>query len=199
MGEVIYRTATSLTGYIADEHHSLDWLFAVDDEGAPEHAEFMSQVGVLVEGSTTYEWVLRQADLLSHPERWTEFYGRRPTFVFTSRELPVPDGADVRLVNGPVERALPAIRHAAAERDIWLAGGGDLAGQFADIDALDRIVLSVAPVALATGAPVFPRRLEADRLSLLSAERCGQFAQLAYRVLARPRAETAEVAGPGDR
>jgi dihydrofolate reductase len=184
---VVYRTATSLDGFIADQHHSLDWLFAVDLEGAPAQEQFLAGVGVLVEGSATYEWVLRQTDVLTRPAAWQEFYGRRPTFVFTSRELSVPEGADVRFVHGPVEHAMPAIRDAAGERDIWVVGGGDLAAQFADAGLLDRLELSVAPVALAAGAPVLPRRIEADRLSLVSAERRGQFAELAYKVATTPK------------
>jgi dihydrofolate reductase len=180
--QVIYRTATSLTGHIADERNSLAWLFAVDHKGVPDHNEFLAGIGVLVEGSTTYEWVLNEADLLAQPERWQDYYGDRPTFVFTTRELPVPQGADVRFVNGDVAQALPAISAAAGERDIWLAGGGELAGQFADIGALDRLELTIAPVALPTGAPLLPRRLESDRLSLISLEQYGAFAHLTYAV-----------------
>lgn len=179
---MIYRTATSLTGFIADEQHSLDWLFTVDDADAPSHADFLERVGVIVEGSSTYEWVLRESDLLAQPSRWQEFFGERPTFVFTSRTLEVPDGADVRFVRGGVQSALPAIREAAGAQDIWLGGGGDLAGQFADVSALDRVELTFAPVALAAGAPLLPRRLTADRLSLQSVERFGQFAHLVYAV-----------------
>src|SRR5947209_14573553 len=130
VSEVIYRTATSFNGFIADENHSLDWLFAVDHAEAPNHAEFIEGIGVMVEGSTTYEWVLRQTDVLSNPERWGEFYGARPTFVFTSRRLQVPDGADVRFINGAIEDALPTILGAAGAQDVWLVGGGELAGQF---------------------------------------------------------------------
>jgi dihydrofolate reductase len=61
-------------------------------------------------------------------------------------------------------------------------GGGDLAAQFLEAGALDEIVLSVAPVMLGSGAPLFPRRLEADRLTLVSATQAGQFARLVYRV-----------------
>ncbi len=53
--------------------------------------------GVLVQGSTTDEWVLRQERLLAEPDRWRSFYGERPTVVFSTRELPIPEGADVRL------------------------------------------------------------------------------------------------------
>jgi dihydrofolate reductase len=183
MARVTYKTATSIDGFIADDKHSLDWLFKVDrSAGAPDHNGFMASVGAIVEGSTTYEWVLRETDVLAHPGRWREYYGSRPTFVFTSRQLPVPDGADVRFVSGPVQDALPAIRAAAGEMEIWVVGGGDLAGQFVDVGALDRLIFTVAPVALGSGAPLIPRRIDADRLSLVAVERHGHFVEITYSV-----------------
>ncbi len=182
MTRFIYSTATSLTGYIADEEGSLAWLFAVDDASRPDHEAFLAGIGALVQGSTTYEWVLREEDLVAHPERWPEYFGDRPQFVFTTRELPVSAGADVRFVRGPVADALPAIRAAAGGRDVWVVGGGDLAGQLLDVGALDEVALTFAPAALTGGAPVLPRRAGADRLSLRSVERFGQFAHLVYDV-----------------
>lgn len=136
----------------------------------------------MVEGSTSYEWILAQSNILAEPERWREFHGNRPTFVFTSRELPVPEGADIRFVSGAVDDVIPRIREVAGEGDIWVVGGGDLAGQFLDVGALDEIALSVAPVALTGGAPLFPRRVESVRLRLRSAAAVGQFARLVYDV-----------------
>ena len=107
---------------------------------------------VLVEGSTTYEWIPAEEDILDHPEKWRGFHGDRPTFVFTTRSLTTPEGADVRFVSGPVAVALPAIQ-AAGDGDVWVVGSGDLAGQFLDAGALDEIALSVAPVFLTGGAP----------------------------------------------
>lgn len=182
MGRIIYDAATTLNGWIADEQHSLDWLFAVENGGQPSEDQYPSDAAVLVEGSHTYEWVLRHERLLEEPAKWQEFYGTKPTFVFTSRELPVPEGADVRFVSGSVSDALPAIREAAAGGDIWVMGGGELAGRFLDAGALDRIALSVAPAALVGGAPFLPRRVEASRLTLVSVARQGQFARLVYDV-----------------
>jgi len=179
---VIYNTATTLNGYIADEENSLAWLFAVESASMPDHAAFLEPVTVLVMGSTTYEWVLREEDLLAHPEKWPDYFGRRPQFVFTTRDLPVPEGADVRFVRGPVADALPAIRRAAGDGDAWVVGGGDLAGQLLDAGALDEVQLSVAPAALTGGAPVLPRRIGPDRLHLRSAERFDQFVHLVYDV-----------------
>jgi hypothetical protein len=39
--KVIYNTATSFTGFIADPANSLSWLFEVPRDGAPDHGEFM--------------------------------------------------------------------------------------------------------------------------------------------------------------
>ncbi|MDQ7992632.1 MAG: dihydrofolate reductase family protein [Propionicimonas sp.] len=179
MGTIYFDTATSLNGWIADEGNSLEWLFAIDE---PDDELMPHGAAVMVEGSTTYEWVLRHSDILRHPERWQEFHGSTPTFVFTTRRLPVPEGADIRFVSGPVASVLPAIREAAGDGDIWVVGGGDLAGQFLDAGALDELRLSVAPVALTGGAPLLPRRIGSDRLHLESASGVGQFARLIYRV-----------------
>lgn len=183
MGRIVFDTATSFNGWIADEDNSLAWLFAVEGGEHPDDGLFPTSVSVMVEGSTTYEWVLAESDILAHPEKWREFHGDRPTFVFTTRELPVPEGADIRFVSGPVADVLAEIRAAAGDGDIWVVGGGDLAGQFLDAGVLDEIALSVAPVALTAGAPLFPRRVGSDRLRLVSASAVGQFARLVYRVL----------------
>lgn len=182
MGRIIFDTATSINGWIADEDNSLAWLFAVDGGDHPDDELVPEAATVLVEGSTTYEWILAQEDILAHPEKWRAFHGEKTTFVFTSRTLPVPDGADVRFLSGSVADALPEIREAAGDGDVWVVGGGDLAGQFLDARALDQIALSVAPVALTGGAPVLPRRVESDRLRLVSATAVGPFARLVYAV-----------------
>ncbi|QLD10422.1 dihydrofolate reductase family protein [Microbacterium oleivorans] len=182
MGRIIFDTATSLDGFIADSANSLAWLFAVEGGEAPSDDLLPGGAGVVVEGSTTYEWVLAESDILAHPERWQEFHGDRPTFVFTTRDLPRPHGADITFVSGAVGTVLPRIRAVAGDRDIWVVGGGDLAGQFFDAGALDEIAVSIAPVTLGAGAPLLPRRIGSDRLRLQSARAVGQFARLVYGV-----------------
>ena len=182
MQRILFDTASSLDGFIADAGHSLSWLFAVDGGDEPDARLVPADAGVLVEGSTTYEWLLAESDLLAHPDRWQEFHGDRPTFVFTSRDLPRPAGADITFVSGPVADVLPRIRAAAGEHDIWVVGGGDLAGQFLDANALDQIAVSFAPVTLGRGSPLLPRRVESNRLALRSVGQVGAFARLVYDV-----------------
>lgn len=182
MPRFVYCTASTLNGFLADQEHSLDWLFAVPGGDAPDMSDFMSGIGALVLGAHTYEWIVRHERLLERPSAWTDWYGQRPTFVFTSRDLPVPGGLDIRLVPGTVADALPAIRSAAGERDVWLVGGGDLVGQFDDAGALDELQVSVAPVTLDAGMPLLPRRIGSDRLHLQEVRRNGQFVELTYGV-----------------
>lgn len=188
MTRFVYATATTLDGFIADADNSLEWLFAVDggEESLAEMASFIAGVGVMVEGSTTYRWVLEHESLLTRPEKWQESYGERPTYVFSSRaDLPIVPGADIRVVSGDVRDHLPAIREAAAGTDVWLVGGGDLVGQFFEAGALDEVHVSVASVTLGSGAPLLPRRIESDTLRLTAVRQTGQFAELRY-VVRRP-------------
>ena len=80
MAKTQYYTATSLDGFIADEHNSLDWLFEVDRAEGGDHsfAGFFAEVGAMAMGATTYEWVLDHDQLLDHPEKWHAYYGETP-------------------------------------------------------------------------------------------------------------------------
>lgn len=177
----VYYTASTLNGLLADESDSLDWLFSVPGP-VPDIAAFDAGVTALVVGSTTYTWVLEHAGPEADAATWDQYFGGRPLFVFSSRDLPVPDGADVRILRGPVAEHLGALREAAGDGILWLQGGGDLAGQFADAGALDEIVISFAPATLPAGRPLLPRALDASRLELRDVERVGQFAILTYAV-----------------
>ncbi len=188
---VVYNTATTLNGVIAEptaQGYSLDWLFAI--EPAPEafhFQDFLRPIRAIVMGSSTYEWVIEHEDMLDHPERWAQFHGHRPAFVFSHRKLPVPKGAPVRILSGPVREAFPIITSAVGGGPVWLVGGGELAGQFYDAGLLTELQFSIGPALLPAGAHLLPRKVPAERLSLRSAEQYGAFVHLTYDVL-RPGA-----------
>ncbi|KUM31831.1 deaminase [Arthrobacter sp. EpRS66] len=182
MSEIIFDAAVSLNGFLADENHSLQWLFDVPGAQEPDPALLPHNVGVHVEGANTYMWMVENEDLIENPQKWQEYYPGVTTYVFTSRNLPIPEGADVRLVNGSVQEILPEIRQVAGEQNIWVLGGGELLGQFFDIDAIDTLALTVAPAALSGGAPLLPRTIDSERLELTAARQAGPFARLVYRV-----------------
>ncbi|HEX2774769.1 MAG TPA: dihydrofolate reductase family protein [Micromonosporaceae bacterium] len=187
MTKTQYYTATSVDGFIADPDNSLDWLFQVaggDDGKNDRFTTFFAQVGAMVMGATTYQWVLDHEKLLDNPDKWRSFYGELPCWVLTHRQLPAIPGAHLSFVEGDVGPVHAEMVRAAAGKNIWLIGGGDLVGQFADQGLLDEILLGVAPVLLGAGAPLLPRRLLASDLTLTDVERHGQFAFLTYQVRA---------------
>lgn len=183
----IYHTATTLDGFLATPEQSLDWLFEVQgaDPADTSFGDFMDGVGAMAMGSTTYEWLLEHEALVDHPDTWHEWYAGRPTWVFTTRDLPVVPGADIRLARGELALVHAEMVDAADGRDVWLMGGGDLAGQLDDAGLLDRVVVTIAPVTLGRGAPLLPREIRSDRLSLVSVTQRGQFAELVYDVRSR--------------
>ena len=173
MTRTVYYTATSLDGFIATADHSLDWLLSRENDpaGPMGYEAFIAGVGAVAMGASTYLWV-RENDPDWVPER--------PTWVFTHRELELIPGADLRRNAEDVAVVHAAMVEAAGDRDVWVVGGGDLAGQFADRGLLDEVVVSIAPVTLGGGAPLLPRRVE---LAVRDVGRNGEFVAVRYAVL----------------
>src|SRR5262245_8373407 len=168
-----YYTATTLDGFIADPNHSLDWLFTrrQDTDGPLAYKTFIAGVGALVMGSTTYEWILRHEQ-----GKWPYDL---PCWVFTHRDLPVVHER-IELTSDDIADVHIRMRAAAGSRDIWIVGGGDLAGQFAERGLLDEVIVYIAPVTPGAGEPLLPRHVE---LRLEELARNGDFACARYSVL----------------
>jgi dihydrofolate reductase len=181
-----YYTAATLDGFIADENHSLDWLFQFggDPEGVGDtgFSDFMREVGAVAMGSNTYLWLLdhevRPKDGPPKPWPYTQ-----PSWIFSSREQPRVDGADLRFVQGDVRPVHAEMAAAAGRKNVWLIGGGDLVGQFHDHGLLDEIIVSIAPVTLGRGKPLLPRRITTPPLRLREARAMGgAFVRATYEV-----------------
>lgn len=169
-----YYTASSLDGFIATTDHSLDWLLKqeIDEDGPMAYPLFEASIGALAMGASTYEWVMRHED-----GNWGY---SQPTWVFSHRALKAPERADVRITQDDVAAVHAQMVDAAGEKDLWVVGGGDLAGQFADAGLLDEVWVQYAPVTLGSGAPLLPRSLD---LELLEVARNRNFLCGRYRVL----------------
>ena len=176
-----YYTATTLDGFIADENHSLEWLFTRDQDrsGPGSYADFIANVGALAMGSTTYEWILDHEFAGKDPSEWKWPYDI-PCWVFTSRKLTEVPGAQIEFVSGEVATVHEEMVRAADSRNLWIVGGGDLVGQFADVGLLDEVWVSIACVTLGAGAPLLPRRLE---LAVEDVARNGDFIAARFRVV----------------
>ena len=177
-----YYTASSLDGFIATEDDSLEWLFPLGDVNDTGYPAFIAEVGALAMGAATYEWMLRHAVRLSD-QLGSGWPYTQPCWVFSHRVLPAVPNARLHFVAGDVRPVHAAMREAAGGKNLWIVGGGDLAGQFHDAGLLDELIVQVGSVTLGRGKPLFPRRLSSPPLRLTSARRIGDgFAELRYEL-----------------
>ena len=168
---------------MATEDHSLEWLFPLADLEKTSYPAFISEVGAIAMGSSTYEWLLKHAVKPGAADEGAWPYSQ-PTWVFTSRQLEAPADADIRFVEGDVRPVHAQMKKIADTRNIWVMGGGDLAGQFFDAGLLDELIIQIGSVSLGRGNPVFPRRVLSPVLQLASASRIGQgMAELRYEIV----------------
>lgn len=170
MARTRYYAAASLDGFIADADHNIEWLTGFEGTyaGSEEPVEdamnaFMEEIGSLVMGSATYDFLLNEVSA------WP--YEDKPTWVLTSRKLERIDGADLRFHDGPIAEIHSELLAAAGGRDVWVVGGGPVASQMADEGLLDELIVTVVPVVLGEGKGLFegplaePMHLRGERAS----------------------------------
>jgi dihydrofolate reductase len=181
VGLTQYYTATSLDGFIADPDNSLEWLFTRqrEEDGPLNYGDFIAEVGAMAMGSTSYEWILGHELADKDPAEWRWPY-EIPCWVFTHRQLPVVPDAPIAFTSADVASVHEEMVVAAGGRNVWIVGGGDLAGQFADVGLLDEVIVQFAPVTLGAGAPLLPRRIE---LRLDELGRNGDFVSARFSVV----------------
>jgi dihydrofolate reductase len=172
MSRAQYYCAMSLDGYIAEADDTLDWLMKYEGSYSGEGVEpikggydrFYEGVGAIVMGSVTYEFIL--AHMARTGGEWA--YKGKPTWILSTRDLPEPEGedVDVRITNAAVTDLYEEMIAAAGERELWVMGGGNVASQFADAGLLDEVLLTVVPVVLGEGKPLFDRRMPGGPMQL---------------------------------
>ena len=162
---VTIHMAASLDGFVARKDGSVDWLetsdeFADGETLDPGYVEsFLEAIDCYVMGSRTYETALR---FESQGLGWA--YGDKPTFVLTTRELPRSRDS-VQFYNGDLAE-LVNVRLRPAFRRIWVAGGGQVAGECLRLGLADEVSCSILPVALGDGIRFFEGLDQAAALHL---------------------------------
>lgn len=161
-GRVRVYIATSLDGYIAGPDDALDWLPAPSaDTALPDGVlgfeAFLAQVGAIVMGRRTY-------DVVTGLDGW--FYGDLPILVPTHRPLP-PARPSVRAVHGPIDAILDDAIALAAGKDVYVDGGATIRAAL-DAGRVDELVITVVPVVLGAGIPLFAGVTRRHALEIVS-------------------------------
>src|SRR2546421_536034 len=145
MFEVIYSVASSLDGYIATADGSVDWLSRFQTAGEDHGSgELEASVDALLLGSHTYEFALNLGQWPS-PDKLS--------WVFTHRDLRILHPSITLAAQSP--REVVDLLGSRGLRGAWLMGGGKLAASFHADQLISRYIISVFPVLLGSGIPVF--------------------------------------------
>lgn len=170
MAEVVYYVASSLDGFIATSDGGVEWLEPFQASGGDYgFGTFYSGVDALVMGSRTYEQTLTFGP--------SPFAGKR-VLVLSARDL--PSSNDVEVAHLEPGEAVEHLGVAGASK-IWLVGGGELAGSFARHGLVDLYIVSIMPVLLGSGVPLFGEHGAAGRLRLERTDQMGEVVQCTYR------------------
>lgn len=150
MSKLVYYVAASMDGYIATQQHKLGWLenFTLGDDATP-YDDFYQSIGAVIMGADTYNWIMKNA-----PDDWP--YENVPAFIMTHRELAIPAGLNITLVQDDAKTIAAQAKLAAGEKDVWLVGGGKTAAYFAEVGELQQLFITTIPVFLGSGVAVLP-------------------------------------------
>jgi dihydrofolate reductase len=172
MSAVILYVSASLDGYIARADGSVDWLSIANDEDTDYgYADFYARVDAIAMGSRTYEQVL-DFDEWPYPDKRVFVFTHRP-LESVAHDVTFTDQSPVDFVSG---------LDSAGVRTLWLAGGGDLVVSFMEHRLVDEYILSIVPIVLGDGIPLFRGPLPEHRLELLeSTDYASGLVQLHYR------------------
>ena len=136
---------------------------------------FFAQVGALLMGRRTYEVVK------GFEGDWP--YGDKPLLVATTRPLGEPAATTVRSVTGTPHELLAEARAVAGEQIVYVDGGA-LIRSFLDAGLIDEMTVSVIPVILGEGIPLFAGVAQRTKLELVEASPpASGLVQLRYRPL----------------
>jgi dihydrofolate reductase len=170
MRRVILFIAASLDGYIARPSGEIDWLFTDQDYG---YTEFLASVDTVLIGRKTYEHVLT----------FGEFpYQEKQIYVF-SRDPGFDASPHAETIRTDIKAFVDTLRRSDG-KDIWLVGGAALIHPFLEHELLDELILSVHPILLGSGIPLFSETALTTPLQCLASQ-CydSGLVQMKYRVL----------------
>ncbi|MFV2041226.1 MAG: dihydrofolate reductase family protein [Candidatus Hydrothermarchaeales archaeon] len=173
MKEVVLFIATSLDGYIADEDGGVDWLFTDGDYG---YNEFIDSVDTLLIGRKTYDQILTFGS-------WP--YKGEKCYVFTRSKTTKPDN-NVLFSKEPVKLTDKLLE--GGGKNIWLVGDSDIISLLFNNALIHRIVLSVHPIVLGKGIPLFKNINKITELQLVKSHTYENgLVQLQYSLLPKQK------------
>ncbi|MBB6110334.1 dihydrofolate reductase family protein [Mucilaginibacter lappiensis] len=156
MRKIILNLALSLDGYIEGPNGEYDWCFTDQDYGM---TEFLGNTDAIFLGRKSYEMLMSASP---------EVFSAIKMYVFSNTLKNVGDNAEI-ITEADFKTRIEEIRHQPGA-NIWLFGGAELVSAFLVNNMINELLISVHPVILGGGKPLFINIKERIDLTLISSE-----------------------------
>lgn len=155
MRKVILGLAVSLDSFIEGPNGEYDWCFTDQDYGL---SQFYKNVDSVFIGRKSYE--------MSYGSEDGGGFGlpKMKEYVFSNTLKQVKDRA--KIISGDIKAEVEKIKQEEG-KDIWLFGGGSLTTSLMNLGLVDELWLSVHPILLGEGKPLFQGLKDRTHLKLI--------------------------------
>lgn len=163
MKKVILDLATTLDGFIEGPNGEIDWCIMDDDM---DFDGFLSSIDTIFYGRKSYDlWGNYQPEENAAPAEQQLWKGvhAKDKFVFSSQHR---EDENATFITSDIIEKVTEIKNQGG-KDIWLYGGASLINTFIQNNLVDVYRISVHPVALGTGKPLFEELKERLNLQLI--------------------------------
>ncbi|TLX23892.1 dihydrofolate reductase [Chryseobacterium indologenes] len=163
MKKVILDLATTLDGFIEGPNGEIDWCIMDDDM---DFDGFLSSIDTIFYGRKSYDlWGNYQPEENAAPAEQQLWKGvhAKDKFVFSSQHR---EDENATFITSDIIEKVTEIKNQGG-KDIWLYGGASLINTFIQNNLVDVYRISVHPVALGTGKPLFEELKERLNLKLI--------------------------------
>ncbi|HEY9049845.1 MAG TPA: dihydrofolate reductase family protein [Ohtaekwangia sp.] len=148
MRKVILGVAVSLDGLIEGPNGEYDWCFTDQDYGMDA---FMQRIDAIFYGRKSYEVA------------GSYIFPSKKVYIFSNTLNHAPAGTELVQGDG-IEEAKKILQQPG--KDIWLFGGASLTAAFLNANLIDEIWLSIHPIILGQGKPLFEHIKERKHFTL---------------------------------
>ncbi|WP_291142195.1 dihydrofolate reductase family protein [Flavobacterium sp. UBA7680] len=163
MKKIILNLAVTLDGFIEGPNGEIDWCIMDDDMNFDA---FIDSIDTMFYGRVSYDaWGNFQPDDNTsqvEKEMWKSIHSKNK-FVFSSQNR---NDENAVFISSDIANKVAEIKNQGG-KDIWLYGGANLIKTFINLNLIDVYKISVHPVALGSGKPLFENLSERVGLKLI--------------------------------
>ena len=149
---IILDLAVTLDGFIEGKNGEVDWCITDSDMG---FIDFLNQIDTILYGRKSYDlWgeFTPETELTDTEKEMWGLYHSKEKYVF-SRTKKGTDNKAI-FINDHILEEVNKLKNKPG-KDIWLYGGASLITTFINLGLVDEFRLSVHPVVLGEGKPLF--------------------------------------------